>query len=198
MPSRLSSQWLCGNWCTWAHDVQLHIAGTNEPKSAQKAKRLYYAPCLAFWALFGLLVQAMCNRTWCAHVHELSQSHCGDNRKDTLSHCFHDWIYISCKEKKLPRFKGSHQELSKYTMDDYPTVLLIKDNHESFPTYLSQTKNILNRETQGKVSLPGCVIWTDLSFFLKSCSQTKTFWILIFLSGLKVGACKPIRLFEIY
>ena len=20
-PSRLSPQWLCGNWCTWAHDV---------------------------------------------------------------------------------------------------------------------------------------------------------------------------------
>ena len=26
------------NSCTWAHDVQLHIAGTNELKSAQKAK----------------------------------------------------------------------------------------------------------------------------------------------------------------
>ena len=35
MPSRLSPQWLFGNSCTWAHDVQLHIAGTNEPKSAQ-------------------------------------------------------------------------------------------------------------------------------------------------------------------
>ena len=23
--------WLCGNSCTWAHDVRLHIAGTNEP-----------------------------------------------------------------------------------------------------------------------------------------------------------------------
>ena len=101
----------------------------------------------------------------CAHVYELSQSHCGDNRKDTLSHCFHDCIYISCKEKKLPRFKGSHQELSKYTMDDYPTVLLIKDNHESFPTYLSQTKNILNRETQGKVSLPW-LCYMDRPFLL--------------------------------
>ena len=38
VPSRLSPQWLCGNSCTWAHDVQLHIAGTNELKSAQKAK----------------------------------------------------------------------------------------------------------------------------------------------------------------
>ena len=32
--SWLSSQWLSGNSCTWAHDVRLHIAGTNEPKSA--------------------------------------------------------------------------------------------------------------------------------------------------------------------
>ena len=37
--SRLSPQWLCGNSCTWAHDVRLHIAGTNEPKSAQQAKQ---------------------------------------------------------------------------------------------------------------------------------------------------------------
>ena len=39
VPSRLSPQWLCGNSCTWAHDVRLHIAGTNELKSAQKAKQ---------------------------------------------------------------------------------------------------------------------------------------------------------------
>ena len=32
--SRLSPQWLCGNSCTWAYDVRLHIASTNEPKSA--------------------------------------------------------------------------------------------------------------------------------------------------------------------
>ena len=24
--------------CTWVHDARLHIAGTNEPKSAQQAK----------------------------------------------------------------------------------------------------------------------------------------------------------------
>ena len=39
VPSRLSTQWLCGNSCTWAHDVRFHIAGTNEPKSAQQAKQ---------------------------------------------------------------------------------------------------------------------------------------------------------------
>ena len=35
---QLSPQWLCGNSCTWAHGVQLHITRTNEPKSAQQAK----------------------------------------------------------------------------------------------------------------------------------------------------------------
>ena len=36
---RLSPQWLCSNSFTWAHDVRLHITGTNEPKSAQQAKQ---------------------------------------------------------------------------------------------------------------------------------------------------------------
>ena len=39
VPSRLSPQWFCGNSCTWTHDVRLHIADTNEPKSAQQAKQ---------------------------------------------------------------------------------------------------------------------------------------------------------------
>ena len=33
------SQWPHDNSCTWADDVQLHIAGTNEPKSAQQVKQ---------------------------------------------------------------------------------------------------------------------------------------------------------------
>ena len=37
--SWLSPQCLCGNSCTWSHDVRLHIAGTNEPKSAQQANQ---------------------------------------------------------------------------------------------------------------------------------------------------------------
>ena len=37
--SQLSPQQLSGNSCTWAHDVLLHIAGTNERKSAQQAKQ---------------------------------------------------------------------------------------------------------------------------------------------------------------
>ena len=39
MPSWLSPQWLCGNSYTWAHDVGLHIASTNESKSTQQAKQ---------------------------------------------------------------------------------------------------------------------------------------------------------------
>ena len=38
VPSRLSSQLLCDNSCTWADDARFHFAGTNEPKSAQQAK----------------------------------------------------------------------------------------------------------------------------------------------------------------
>ena len=64
-----------------------------------------------------------------------------------------------------------------YLVDSPPTVLLSNDNHESFTPHISQTENIPNRETQGKVSLPACI---DLSFFLKPYSQTKLFQILIF------------------
>ena len=36
---RLLPQWLFSNSCIWAHDLRLHIAGTNEPKSLQQAKQ---------------------------------------------------------------------------------------------------------------------------------------------------------------
>ena len=39
VPSRLSPRSLCDNWCTWAHNVRLHIADTIEPKSARQAKQ---------------------------------------------------------------------------------------------------------------------------------------------------------------
>ena len=64
---------LCVSWTTYDH--------------------FYYTPCIAFWALFGSLVPAMCNHTSYAQVHELPQSHCGDNR---WAHCFiyiHIYIY---------------------------------------------------------------------------------------------------------
>ena len=63
---------LCVSWITYDH--------------------LYYTPCLACWALLGSLVPAMCNRTSCAQVLELLQSHCGDNRGG--AHCFHDKYHI--------------------------------------------------------------------------------------------------------
>ena len=70
-----SPQWLCGNSCTWALDVRLRIAGTNEPKSDQQPKQGVH----------------LCNGTACAQVHELPQSYCGDNRE---AHFLHDCIYI--------------------------------------------------------------------------------------------------------
>ena len=102
---RLSPRWLCGNSCTWAHDVRLHITGTNETYifmityiscsscfceiwavfvSWVTYDHLYYAACLSRWALFGSLLPAIFNRTSCAQVHELPQSHCGDSREGTF------------------------------------------------------------------------------------------------------------------
>ena len=42
MPSWLSPQCLCGTYCIWASDLQFHIAGTNESKSAEQAKQKEY------------------------------------------------------------------------------------------------------------------------------------------------------------
>ena len=41
VPSQLLPihQWPHGNSCTWAHDVRLHIACTNEPNSVQQVKQ---------------------------------------------------------------------------------------------------------------------------------------------------------------
>ena len=69
VPSRLSSQWLCGNSCTWANDVLNQRVLNNLSKEHN---------------ISGSLVPAMCNRTSCAQVHELPQSDCGDNREGTL------------------------------------------------------------------------------------------------------------------
>ena len=44
----------------------------------------------------------------------------------------------------------------------------------TFPL-MSQTENIRNREIQGKVSLPACVMRIEFSFVLSSYSQTKHF-----------------------
>ena len=51
---------------------------------------LNYTACLACWPLFGSLLPEICDLTLCDQVHELPQSHCGDNRKGTLF----SWLYI--------------------------------------------------------------------------------------------------------
>ena len=52
---------------------------------------LYYAPCLACWALFGSLVPTICTiGLSCAQVHDLPQSDCGNNWEGTSS----SWLHI--------------------------------------------------------------------------------------------------------
>ena len=60
VPSWLSPQWVCGNSCTWAHDVRLHIASTNEPKSAQHAKQGAYKQGAYTWITYDYLLYAPC------------------------------------------------------------------------------------------------------------------------------------------
>ena len=48
----------------------------------------YYASMLACRALFGSLVPAVCNCASHARMHELPQSHCGDNHFGEHSVCF--------------------------------------------------------------------------------------------------------------
>ena len=71
---------------------------------------LYYTPCLACWALFGLLVPAMCNGTSCAQVYELPQSHCGDNRGHIVFMCVYIYIYTHtpCKGIFLSNVNWRH------------------------------------------------------------------------------------------
>ena len=45
MPSRSSPQLLRATSFTWAHDVQFHIAGTNEPKMFNKPSSCWKAHC---------------------------------------------------------------------------------------------------------------------------------------------------------
>ena len=64
----------------------------------------YHAPCFACWALFGALVEAMCNRISCAQVHELPQSYCGDNQVGTLFWWLHIYfiLCLSCFREIWP------------------------------------------------------------------------------------------------
>ena len=47
------------------------------------------------------LVPAMCNRTSCAQVHELPQTHCGGNQEGTLLLWLHIYIYIKSRAHGL-------------------------------------------------------------------------------------------------
>ena len=83
-PSCFCEIWaLCVSWITYDH--------------------LYYAPYFACWALFGSLVPAMCIHTSCAQVHELPQSHCGDNWKGTLF----SWLHLHYAYLASVRFEHS-------------------------------------------------------------------------------------------
>lgn len=49
----------------------------------------YELPCLAFWALFGSLLPALCYYISYGQVHELPHSYCSDNWRDTLPSLLH-------------------------------------------------------------------------------------------------------------
>ena len=63
--------------------------------------------CFACWALFGSLVTAMCNRASCSQVHELPQSHCGDNREGTLFWWLHIYTRLASGRSEHPVCLGS-------------------------------------------------------------------------------------------
>ena len=67
------------------HDTQSAQISQN-----QDGPNIYHALCLACWVRFGSLVLAMCNGPSCAQVHELPQSHFGDNREGTLL----SWLHV--------------------------------------------------------------------------------------------------------
>ena len=78
--NQLYTQWLCGNSCTRVYDLQLHIPGTNEPKSAQQANQGEY-----------YVIQVLQERTSCTQMHECHKATVVTTRK---AHSFHDFTYI--------------------------------------------------------------------------------------------------------
>ena len=63
--------------------------------------------CFACWALFDSLVTAMCNGTSCSQVHELQQSHCGDNPEGTLFWWLHVYTRLASVRSEHPVCRGS-------------------------------------------------------------------------------------------
>ena len=102
---------------------------------------LYYAPCLACWELSGSLVPAMCNRTSCAQVDQLPQSHCIDNREGTFFSPLH--IYYAHLVILLL------WDLSTLCIVDHLLIRIVTDN----PDYKLEelTQNILKRNHPQKI-----------------------------------------------
>ena len=117
-PSFFCEIWaLCVSWITYDH--------------------LYYAPCFASWALFSLWVSAMCNRTSCAQVLEVPQSHCGDNWEGTLFSWLHTY-YVH-----LASMRFEHSVCRGSLMTIYIYIHIIQDY---FYFYFVAWWNNLNRD----------------------------------------------------
>ena len=57
VPSRLSPQWLCGNSCTWAHDVRLPKCMSCHKAIVVITGRAHcFHDCIYIYILFALLV----------------------------------------------------------------------------------------------------------------------------------------------
>ena len=127
MPCRLSPQWICGNSCPWAHDVQLHIAGTKALCMLWITyDHLCYVLCFACWALFGSLGPGLCN------VHCVLNCMSGHKTIVAITgraHCFHDgtlfsWLHVYYVHLASVRFE---QPVS-WTTYDYIYIYMIITN----------------------------------------------------------------------
>ena len=49
VPSRSRPQWLCGNSCTWGHDVRLHIAGLLAPMNQKVLNKTQQGSTIYFF-----------------------------------------------------------------------------------------------------------------------------------------------------
>ena len=85
--------------------------------------------CLACWALFRSLVPAICKRPSCAQVHELPQSHPGDNQEGTLF----SWLHIYYAHLASARFK--HSVCPGSLMSTYAMLLVWLVEHSLFNWY---------------------------------------------------------------
>ena len=85
------------------HNINVHKWSTTHRVLKSHRWKMSLIACLACWALFVSLVPAMCNRTSSTQVHELPESHCGDNREGTLFL----WLHIYYAHFVSVRFEYS-------------------------------------------------------------------------------------------